>query len=188
MTDTTTATVDVTHTALIRLIRGAFNGTNEWADVGHKLGQLFQADVVDPAEVFVEQFATDFGKAAMTEVAKVVPQLLQEVIEAPENIGAIIADEVPNILKDLENLGIQVAETDAIQSAQTIVGNALRVQLTAAQMVAATTPIQEPVPNAASSPTLAVPSAAVDPVASPSSGDGTELPSNVASHTITEHD
>lgn len=196
MTDTTTATapLDVDHIALIRLIRGAFNGTNSWSDVGHKMKNLFVDNVVDPGEVFLEQFATDFGKAALAEAGKILPSVLAQVIANPSQTGSIIAQATPGIVQDLENAGITIAETDAIQDAPTVVANALRVQLTAAQTVAVTTPIQpqpnETIPNVqvASSPTPAVPSVAADTPAASLSLTGDPLPDNVAAHTLTPHD
>lgn len=198
MTDTTTATapLDVDRIALIRLIRGAFNGTNSWSDVGHKMKNLFVDNVVDPGEVFLEQFATDFGKAALAEAGKILPSVLAQVIANPSQTGSIIAQATPGIVQDLENAGITIAETDAIQDAPTVVANALRVQLTAAQTVAVTTPIQpqpeetvqDPNVPVASSPTPAVPSAAASTPAASLSSTGDALPDNVASHTVTPHD
>ena len=125
--------------SLIGTVRAAINGTGTWTDVGHKVEGLFTSDVVDPLEAFGLQFASDFGKAALQEAAQYVPQMIAN----PSSIGSLI----PTVASDLETKGIQIAETDALQDANTIIGNALRTQLTAAQVAA-----QAPAVAAAANP------------------------------------
>jgi len=122
--------------SLIGVIRNAIDGKESWGDVGTKIEALFVADVVDPGIVWGKQFLSDFGKAALVEAAKYGPQLLAN----PSSIGTLI----PTIATDLEQQGIKIAETDALQDANTIIGNALRTQLTAAQ-IQAELPTQSPV-------------------------------------------
>lgn len=99
-----------------------------------KLKSLFVSNVVDPVEVFAKQFLSDFGKAALAEAAQYVPQLIQN----PSAIGTLI----PIIASDLEKQAIKIAGTDALQDANTIIGNALRTQLTAAQVASTPTTAQ----------------------------------------------
>jgi hypothetical protein len=131
--------------SLIGVIRNAIDGKETWSDVGSKIEALFVEDVVDPGIVWGKQFLSDFGKATLVEAAKYGPQLLAN----PSSIGTLI----PTIATDLEQQGIKIAETDALQDASTIIGNALRTQLTADQIQAAA-PTQssassDPVPDSA---------------------------------------
>jgi hypothetical protein len=127
--------------SLFGLIKGAVTGKNTWGDVGSKIESLLVTDVVDPLEALGEQFASDFGKAALAEAGTVVSTIAPEILADPAQTGSIIASNIPTVLTNLEQQGIKIAETDAVQEAQTVVGNALRVQVTAAQVAAPATPV-----------------------------------------------
>jgi hypothetical protein len=123
------------------LIKGAITGKNSWADVGSKIESLLATNVVDPLEAFGEQFASDFGKAALTEAGAVVSTIAPEILADPAQTGSIIASNIPTVLSTLETQGIKIAETDAVQVANTVIGNALRVQITATQVAQPATPV-----------------------------------------------
>jgi hypothetical protein len=105
---------------------GAVEGKRPWSDVWSKATALAKQDVVDPVEAFGSQFLSDFGKAALAEAATVVPQILSGQLN--------IATAIPQIATMLEQQGIKIAETDALQEANTVIGNAVRVQVTSAQI------------------------------------------------------
>jgi hypothetical protein len=125
--------------SLFGLVKQAIEGQATWSDVGQKIESLFTTDVVSPLEAFGEQFISDFGKASLTIAGTFVPQLLSGTLT--------IATAIPQVAAQLEQQAVSIAETDALQDANTVIGNALRVQLTAAQVTAATTPAT-PVPAA----------------------------------------
>ena len=91
----------------------------DWQGAARKIESIFVQDVVDPVEVFAEQFLTDFGKFALQEASTYVPQLLSGATTIPVAGAQILADS--------EKEAVSIAEKDALAVAQ----NALRVQLTA---------------------------------------------------------
>jgi hypothetical protein len=119
--------------SLIGVVRNVIKGTEPPSDILAKLKELLTDDVVDPVETFGEQFASDFGKAALAEAGALVTTVGPELIAGTTTIAA----QIPTILSTLEQQGIKIAETDALQDASTVVGNALRVQVTASQIQAA---------------------------------------------------
>lgn len=125
--------------SLQKLFIGAVEGKNTWADVGSKIVSLLKSDVVDPLVAFGEQFATDFGKAALAEAGSVAATLLPEILANPTNVGSLIAAQIPVVAATLETQGVTIAATDAIQDANTIIGNALRTQVTAVQITGGNT-------------------------------------------------
>lgn len=130
--------------SFFQILADAFEGKRPWADVESKAKAIVVQDAVDPLVAFGKQFATDFGKAALKEAQSDAATLLPQVVANPSNIGSIIATAAPGILSRLEAQAITTAEQDA----STVVGNALRVQLTAAQVTAATVAPAEAQPAA----------------------------------------
>ena len=119
--------------SLSGLIKQALNGQATWGDVGTKIENLFVQDVVDPVEVFGEQFLTVFGKAALNEAAVYGPQIAQDLVSGnASQIPALI----PVIAAKLEQDGITAGEQVAAQ----VIGNALRVQGTATAVAVPTAP------------------------------------------------
>lgn len=81
---------------------------------------------VEPAlQQFVEQFSTDFGKAALVAAEAAAAQVLAS--------QATILDAAKNVFQTLLNSGLQIAETDGMN----IVLNAIRVFLNATPVNAA---------------------------------------------------
>ena len=103
--------------SLIGIIRNAIEGKQSWSDVRHKIEALVGASVIDPLKLFTNQFASDFGKQALKIAADDVTKVLA---------GASIKDVAANIVSQLSDVAVTVAEKDG-----TVALNALRVHLTA---------------------------------------------------------
>ena len=126
--------------SFFQILADAVEGKRPWSDVESKAKAIVIQDAVDPLIAFGKQFLTDFGRAALKEAQADVQTLLPQVLANPSAIGTTIAAATPGILSRLEAQAITTAEQDAT----TVVGNALRVQLTAAQVTTVAAPPAAP--------------------------------------------
>lgn len=98
-------------------------------DIETSLGKLFKDDVVPALKTFIEMFASDFGSQALSIAATAVGQ-----VATGTDIKTIAATVTAQITA--------AAITDAEKDGTTVL-NAVRVQLTAAQVAASAVATQQ---------------------------------------------
>lgn len=96
---------------------------------------VFVNDIEPAIELFLKQFATDFGKACLSLGGAFIVNLL--------NKTSTIATSAPHLVQSVVNAGIQIGEQDALD----VAGNALRVLVTNASAPVVAPATVEPVAN-----------------------------------------